>query len=94
MNADNITSCVTKGNVGSYITQYYNNVIVAFNNNSKYVQISAGEIAVYDNGVSASKNSARSTKTAIIFTEITTMWGKLVQINGQVTMHTKDLYLI
>lgn len=39
VNADNITSCVTKGNVGSYITQYYNNVIVAFNNNSKYVQI-------------------------------------------------------
>ena len=58
MNADNITSCVTKGNVGSYITQYYNNVIVAFNNNSKYVQISAGEIAVYDNGVSASKKRA------------------------------------
>lgn len=58
VNADNITSCVTKGNVGSYITQYYNNVIVAFNNNSKYVQISAGEIAVYDNGVSASKKRA------------------------------------
>ena len=46
VNANNITSCVTKGNVGSYITQYYNNVIVAFNNSSKYVQINAGEKAI------------------------------------------------
>lgn len=58
VNAENITSCVTKGNVGSYITQYYNNVIVAFNNSSKYVQINAGEIAIYDYGVSASKKRA------------------------------------
>ena len=42
----------------SYITQYYNNVIVAFNNSSKYVQINAGEIAIYDYGVSASKKRA------------------------------------
>ena len=58
VNAENITSCVTKGNVGSYITQYYNNVIVAFNNSSKYVQINAGEIAIYDYGVSDSKKRA------------------------------------
>lgn len=44
--------------LGSYITQYYNNVIVAFNNSSKYVQINAGEIAIYDYGVSASKKRA------------------------------------
>lgn len=55
VNADNITSCVTKGNIGSYITQYYNNVIVAFNNSSKYVQINAGQISIYDYGVSSSK---------------------------------------
>jgi hypothetical protein len=58
VNADNITSCVTKGNVGSYITQYYNNVIVAFNNSSKYVQIGAGEIAIYDYGITNQKKRA------------------------------------
>ena len=58
VNADNITSKVSKGDMGSYITQYYNNVIVAFNNNSKYVQINPGEIAIYDYGVSTSKKRA------------------------------------
>lgn len=58
VNADNITSKVSKGDMGSYITQYYNNVIVAFNNNSKYVQINPGEIAIYDYGVSDSKKRA------------------------------------
>lgn len=53
VNADNITSCVTKDNVGSYITQYYNNVIVAFNNSSKYVQLKAGEINIYNGKVDA-----------------------------------------
>lgn len=55
INADNITSKVSKGDMGSYITQYYNNVIVAFNKNSKCIQINPGEIAIYDNGVEASK---------------------------------------
>lgn len=53
VNTDNITSCVTKDNVGSYITQYYNNVIVAFNNSSKYVQLKAGEINIYNGKVDA-----------------------------------------
>lgn len=53
VNADNITSCVTKDNVGSYITQYYNNVIVAFNNSSKYVQLKEGEINIYNGKVDA-----------------------------------------
>lgn len=51
--ADNITSCVTKDNVGSYITQYYDNVIAAFNNSSKYVQLKAGEINIYNGAVDA-----------------------------------------
>lgn len=51
INADNITSCVTKGNIGSYITQYYNNVLIAFNNSSKYVQITAGSIGIYNGTV-------------------------------------------
>ncbi len=57
-NANSITSKVSKGDVSSYITQYYNNVIIAFNNNSKYVQINPGEIAIYNNGVSNSKKRA------------------------------------
>ena len=58
VNANNITSKVSKGEMGSYITQYYNNVIVAFNKNSKYIQINPGEIAVYNNGVETSKKRA------------------------------------
>lgn len=58
INTENITSKVSKGDMGSYITQYYKNVIVAFNNNSKYVQINPGEIAIYNNGVSDSKKRA------------------------------------
>ena len=54
VNANNITSKVEKGDMGSYVTQYYNNVLVAFNNSSKYVQISAGQIAIY-NGEVATK---------------------------------------
>ena len=53
VNADNITSCVTKGNVGSYITQYYNNVIVAFNNSSKYVQLTAGAMSIYNGTINS-----------------------------------------
>ena len=48
LNADNITSCVTKNNVGSYITQYYDNVLIAFNNSSKYVQLTSGAISIYN----------------------------------------------
>ena len=51
VNANEITSKVEKGDMGSYITQYYNNVLVAFNNSSKYVQISAGQIAIYNGEV-------------------------------------------
>lgn len=58
VNADNITNKVSKGDMGSYITQYYNNVIIAFNKNSKYVQINPGEIAIYNYGVENSKKRA------------------------------------
>lgn len=51
VNANKITSKVEKGDMGSYITQYYNNVLVAFNNSSKYMQISAGQIAIYNGEV-------------------------------------------
>lgn len=55
VNAESITSCVTKDNVSSYIKQYYDKVIVAFNDNSKYVQIKAGEIAIYDGAIEGEK---------------------------------------
>lgn len=51
VNASNITSKVEEGDMGSYITQYYNNVLIAFNKSSKYVQISAGQIAIYNGEV-------------------------------------------
>ena len=59
VNADNITSCVTKGNVGSYITQYYNNVIVAFNNSSKYVQLTAGAMSIYNGTINSASLRSR-----------------------------------
>lgn len=56
--SDSIQSKVTKNEFGSYVTQYYDRVITAFNDSSKYVQISAGKIAIYDYGVTASKKRA------------------------------------
>lgn len=46
---------VSKGEFGTYVQQYYDRVIYGFNNDSKYVQINPGEIAIYDDGVSDSK---------------------------------------
>ena len=53
--AEKVQNVVQKGDIASYLTQYYDRVIVAFNNNSRYVQISAGEIAIYDASVTSSK---------------------------------------
>ena len=58
VNASNITNSVKKGEFGSYVAQYYDRVITAFNNSSKYVQITAGEIGIYDYGVTNSKKRA------------------------------------
>ena len=58
VNAGNITSKVEKGDMGSYITQYYNNVLIAFNKDSKYVQISAGQIAIYNGEVTTAGKRA------------------------------------
>lgn len=46
---------VSKGEFGSYVQQYYDRVLIGFNNDSKYVQINAGNISIYDNGVSDNK---------------------------------------
>lgn len=59
VNADSIEDKVEKGEMGSYVTQYYDNVLIAFNKNSKYVQITAGEITIYNGEVTDSgKRSA------------------------------------
>lgn len=54
VNAESITTKVAKGEMQSYITQYYDSVLYAFNQNSKYVQITAGQIAIYNGDVSES----------------------------------------
>lgn len=55
LNAESIKSKVSYNEFGSYVEQYYNRVIIGFNNNSKYVQIGAGNIAIYDSEVANSK---------------------------------------
>lgn len=50
-----IGSKVEINDIASYIQQYYNRVLIGFNNSSKYVQITAGQIEIYDNGVEQSK---------------------------------------
>ena len=55
VNATNIASKVAKGDFASYVTQYYDRVITAFNGSSKYVQLSAGAISIYDAAVESSK---------------------------------------
>lgn len=67
VNANKITSKVEKGDMGSYITQYYNNVLVAFNNSSKYVQISAGQIAIYNGEVTTKGKRAVFDQTGNAF---------------------------
>lgn len=56
--SDLVESKVSKGEFGSYMQQYYNRVLIGFNNDSKYVQITAGAIGIYDNGISNSKKRA------------------------------------
>lgn len=53
--SDLVETKVSKGEFGSYMQQYYDRVLIGFNDASKYVQITAGAISIYDNGVSDSK---------------------------------------
>lgn len=57
--SESIEGKVSKGEFGSYVQQYYNRVIIGFNDSSKYVQLGAGQIDIYDNGVSSSKLRSR-----------------------------------
>ena len=55
LQAGMIESKVEINEIGSYVQQYYNKVLIGFNNNSKYVQITAGQIAIYDCEITDSK---------------------------------------
>ncbi len=46
--ADAIEARVLKNDEGSYITQYYDKVLATFNKNSKVVQLTAGQIGIYN----------------------------------------------
>lgn len=48
INADNISSKVSKGNLGTEIQQNWNAVKIAWNNISKYIQFENGELCIYD----------------------------------------------
>ncbi|POP32504.1 hypothetical protein C3B58_11655 [Lactonifactor longoviformis] len=64
---DSISSMVSKDDVGSYVGQYYDRVITAFNDDSRYIQITAGEIAVYDDGAELSNKRASFDESGINF---------------------------
>lgn len=57
--AGKIEQRVSKGEFGTYVQQYYNRVLIGFNTDSKYVQIDAGAISIYDNGIKYSKKRAK-----------------------------------
>ena len=57
--ADKIEQRVSKGEFGTYVQQYYDRVLIGFNTDSKYVQIDAGAISIYDNGIEYSKQRSK-----------------------------------
>ena len=59
LQASMIESRVEKDEIGSYIQQYYDKVLIGFNYDSKYVQITPGSISIYNNGVTNSKLRVR-----------------------------------
>ncbi len=54
-NATNIESKVSKGDIGSYIQQNYNKVLVGFNNASNYLQLDTSGFSIY-NGSKTNSN--------------------------------------
>ncbi len=53
--AESIETKVSKDGFGSFVQQYYNNIIYGFNHDSKYVQIDPGMISIYDGAVTNQK---------------------------------------
>ncbi|MBS4980059.1 MAG: phage tail protein [Lachnospiraceae bacterium] len=55
LTSEMIETKVSKEGFGSYVQQYYDRILLGFNTSSKYVQITAGAISIYNNGVEQSK---------------------------------------
>lgn len=55
---NSISTMVKKGEFGTYMQQNYNSFLLGFNNASKYVQITAGEIGLYNGTISSSQKRA------------------------------------
>ena len=58
INANAITHRVQKDEFGSYMEQNYESFLIGFNKSSKVIQITDGEIAIYDNSITNSKKRA------------------------------------
>ena len=54
----NISTMVKKGEFGTYMQQNYNSFLLGFNSASKYIQIKAGEIGLYNGTINNSEKRA------------------------------------
>lgn len=55
---DSISSMVKKGEFGTFMRQNYNSFLLGFNGASRYVQITAGEIGLYNGSIDSSNKRA------------------------------------
>lgn len=55
---DSITSMVKKGEFGSFMRQNYNSFLIGFNESSNYVQITAGQIGLYNGSIDSDSKRA------------------------------------
>lgn len=63
----NITSMVKKGEFGTYMQQNYNSFLLGFNAASKYIQIKAGEIGLYNGTINNAQKRAILNETGFHF---------------------------
>lgn len=63
----NITSMVKKGEFGTYMQQNYNSFLLGFNAASKYIQIKAGEIGLYNGTINNTEKRAILDETGFRF---------------------------
>ena len=93
--ADSITTEVNKkvnnSEFGTKITQNAYNVRVAWNNNSKYIQLEYGQLAIYNGDVTAAEKEQYLTNEEIISIVMGIMLEKSGQTNGRGTTRTKGL---
>ena len=88
-----ITSMVKKGEFGTYMQQNYNSFLLGFNNASKYVQIKAGEIGLYNGTVNTSGKRAIMNESGFHFYRDNYYVGKSVRMSIVEILPIKVLYL-